>query len=85
MNIAEVKATLRRGDLHADDARQTLLRVLVHVQQAESLALRTCHDSEDDLVKTGLERLDEALSWAHEGVDLLRSAADAAAAYASTL
>lgn len=85
MDVAQVKATISRGNRAAEDGERTMRSVTDRIEQAYSLAAATAHDSAHEQVTATMRRLREALKEAYRVNELLKTGAKAATNYSSSL
>ena len=85
MDLRQVKATIDRGGQAANDGIDLIREVQDRIDQAQSLAASTVHDSTHSEVEAGLSKLREAMKEAPRVAGLLFSGAAAAREYAAKL
>jgi hypothetical protein len=85
MDLEQVKATLARGNEAIEEATTLISITHEKVQQAQTLAVSTGHDSTDKDLELGIKKLHQALTESSRARTLFAAAVASADEYASRL
>ncbi|GAA3725469.1 hypothetical protein GCM10022225_02950 [Plantactinospora mayteni] len=85
MDIRQVRATINQGEQAAKQGISLIQEMQARIEQAQTSAAATAHDSAHREVEAGLGKLKEAVKESSRVAGLLHSGASAAHEYASKL